>query len=225
VAGTRFLSADDIVVTDVNCFECNGLSPLRPRVRYESAPNGCGVDFAVSMCVPDLKSYTDLAGLRPIFDIAQRAAITADAERTPACACGLASSRGPLPIYNEEAFRHFLEIERKRTKISNRPFLLALINVSDRAGLDGLPRRVFDALSAGLRETDFVGWHREHSVIGAVLTEHSGDVATDVAAVVSRRVTTLLTETLPNTLMDRLQIRVYQVPPVLQGVGDSSSRA
>jgi hypothetical protein len=166
-----------------------------------------------------------LASLRPIFDTAQRAAITADAERTHGCACGLASSRGPLPIYNEEAFRHFLEIERKRTKISNRPFLLALINVSDHAGVDALSRRVFDALSAGLRETDFVGWHREHSVIGAVLTEHSGDVATDVADVVSRRVTTLLTETLPNTLMDRLQIRVYQVPPVLQGVSDSSSHA
>lgn len=140
---------------------------------------------------------------------------------TQGCACGLASSGGPLPIYNEEAFRHFLEIERKRSKISNRPFLLVLINVGDHADVDALSGRVFDALSVGLRETDFVGWHRDRSVVGAVLTEHSGDVATDVADVVSRRVTTLLTETLPNALIDRLQIRVYQVPPVLQGVTDS----
>jgi len=204
--------------------ESNSLSDIRARLQNAGDRDASGVDFAVSVSVPILKSYTDLATIRPVFDAALRAMNTATSLHggTRGCACALASSDGPLPIYNEEAFRHFLEIERKRSKVSNRPFLLVLINVGDHTDVDALSGRVFDALSVGLRETDFVGWHRDRTVIGAVLTEHSSDIATDVADVVSRRVTTLLTETLPNTLMDRLQIRVYQVPPVLLGVSDLS---
>jgi len=125
-----------------------------------------------------------------------------------------------VAIYNEEAFGHFLEIERKRSRSSNRPFLLVLVDLKGHGEIDAVSRRVFDALSVGLRETDFIGWYRRSAVVGAVLTEHSSQIAADVAEVVLRRVTELLTATLPHTLADRLQIRVYQVPPALQDVGE-----
>lgn len=138
-----------------------------------------------------------------------------------ACSCSLASVGGPADVYNEEAFRYFLDVEQKRSEISNRPFLLLLVDVKRHVEVDALPAgRLFDALSVGLRETDFVGWYREGVVAGAVLTQHSSDVATDVPDVVNRRVTRALHEALPAAWADRLQVRVYQVPPVFQDVSE-----
>ena len=145
-------------------------------------------------------------------------------DRASECACALASNDAPVAIYNEEAFRHFLEIERKRSRSSNRPFLLLLVDLKDASLVHStsadVASRLFDALSLGLRETDFIGWYREGAVVGAVLTEHSAEIGSDVAAIVERRVTQLLTTTLPHTLADRLQLRVYQVPPALQDVSE-----
>src|SRR4029453_4452403 len=70
--------------------------------------------------------------------------------------------------YNEEAFRYFLEIERKRSEASGRPLLLLLVDLVSQSGFDAAPGidhttadRVLSALALSLRETDFVGWHLE----------------------------------------------------------------
>ena len=137
------------------------------------------------------------------------------------CSCGLVAVGGPADVYNEEAFRYFLDVERKRSEISNRPFLLLLVDVKKQVEMDA-PQAgsLFDALSVGLRETDFAGWYREGSVVGAVLTQHSSDVGTDGPDVVSRRVARVLQAALPEALASRLQIRVYQIPPTLQNVSE-----
>src|SRR5207248_10164060 len=44
------------------------------------------------------------------------------------CTCGFAVE-GAEHSYNEEAFRYFLELERKRSQLSNRPFLLLLVDL------------------------------------------------------------------------------------------------
>lgn len=156
----------------------------------------------------------------PIFDVItnESSAREAQADRAERCECGLASNIGPVAVYNEEAFRHFLEIERKRSRSSDRPFLLVLVDLKGQSGVEGISGRLFDALSLGLRETDFIGWYREGKVVGAVLTEHTSTAGANVADVVVARVTQLLTATIPHTLADRLQLRVYQIPPALQDV-------
>src|SRR5436190_8496415 len=92
--------------------------------------------------------------------------------------CGFALQEGSGEAYNEEAFQYFLEIERKRSEISNRPFLLMLIEFERQEGTDAridpaMAAKLFSVLSLCLRETDFVGWYREERVVGAVLTQHS----------------------------------------------------
>ena len=143
---------------------------------------------------------------RPANDIDWRS----EADR---CSCGFAVE-GAEHIYNEEAFRYFLEIERKRSQLSNRPFLLLLLDVRRPAGarsemdIASSPK-LLSALSRCLRETDFIGWYRAGSVVGAVLTQDSG-CAVDAQTTVSRRVTRALRESLSSDQAARVNVRVYQ---------------
>jgi hypothetical protein len=139
------------------------------------------------------------------------------------CACGLASDGLAAHIYNEEAFRYFLEIERKRAEASKRPFVLLLVDLRkqpngsaeiDPASADLL----FASLSRCLRDTDFIGWYRAGSVVGAVLTQHADGISTDVQEIIGGRVDALLVGCLPRLLARRLQVRVYQLPTSIQGL-------
>src|SRR6266446_4785495 len=78
--------------------------------------------------------------------------------------------------YNEDAFRYFLEIERKRAARAHRPVLLLLLDLRDQPEIGPridpmLAAKLFSGLWRCLRETDVVGWYREERVAGAVLTQ------------------------------------------------------
>jgi hypothetical protein len=137
--------------------------------------------------------------------------------RSESCACGFASG----DVYNEEAFRYFLEVERKRSELSNRPLVLLLLDLnrpSPHAGdIDtATAQKLFAALSVCVRETDFVGWYRAHSVAGAVLTQHSDTAGADLQELVSRRISQLLSERLPSELAGLVRVRVHQLPSAVQ---------
>jgi hypothetical protein len=120
---------------------------------------------------------------------------------------------GPGHAYNEEAFQYFLEIERKRSETSNRPFLLMLVDFNKHPRLDAvIADKLFSALSRCLRETDFIGWYREGRVAGAVLTQHGEADGDDLSDVVRGRIGAALRQRLPSDLARQLQARVYQIP-------------
>jgi hypothetical protein len=133
--------------------------------------------------------------------------------------CGFALQDGSGGAYNEEAFQYFLEIERKRSELSNRPFLLMLIEFNRRPPgfnpeMDVVTAgSLFSILRQSLRETDFVGWYREGRVAGAVLTQHREPDRDDLSDVVRRRVADALERRFPPDQPRRLQVRVYQLSP------------
>lgn len=133
------------------------------------------------------------------------------------CSFGLALEGRLGQVYNEEAFRYFLEIERKRSELSCHPFLLLLIDLKKQPErslrIDAVAANLFSALSLCLRETDFIGWYDEGRVAGAVLTQHAEAGGTDVPDVVGQRISTALRERLSSEA-DRIQVRVYRRPPV-----------
>jgi hypothetical protein len=139
-------------------------------------------------------------------------------DREPAsCGCGFATDDSER-AYNEEAFRYFLELESKRSEISNRPFLLLLVDLHKPstgpvAIVPSSAREIFSALSVCVRETDFVGWYRTRSVVGAVLTQHQDPRSGCLQETASRRIEQLLRDRLSPELANQLQVRVYQVPP------------
>lgn len=136
-------------------------------------------------------------------------------EQSEQCACGLAFE-GTGQAYNEAAFRHFLALERKRAERSARSFLLVLVAVLGEQGKTmGIPPRVAARLFSGLencvREVDFVGWYREATVMGAVLTQGPGMAHPETSSRVVERMTTGLRKCIPVSMAERLQVRALQL--------------
>ena len=130
--------------------------------------------------------------------------------------CDLARDLDSDSVYNQEAFRYFLGHERKRSELSNRPFLLLLVDLSStqvaRRIHPTIASRLFDGLAACLRDTDVVGWYHEGRVAGAVLThvEDAGQV--NVPEEIRGRVNSSLASVLPSNIAAGVQVRVYQLP-------------
>jgi hypothetical protein len=124
--------------------------------------------------------------------------------------------------YNEEAFRYFLQLERKRAARARRPVLLLLLDLrepSQRVPIDpALASKLFDCLCGCLRETDVVGWYREDRVAAAVLTQVDGvGLPPEATAVIRQRVGSALRECLSADVARNLRVRVYQLRPVPKG--------
>jgi hypothetical protein len=118
--------------------------------------------------------------------------------------------------YNEDAFRYFLQIERKRAARANRPVLLLLLDLRDQPAnsprIDPvLAARLFSGLWRCLRDTDVVGWYREERVAGAVLTQVDEGPRSEVTRVARERVITALCHDLSADVARRLRVRVYQL--------------
>ena len=130
-------------------------------------------------------------------------------------ACGFARHAGTGEAYNEEAFHYLLDLERKRSQISNRPFLVLLVEFINHPGgaasdIDAVTAgRLFSILAQCLRETDFIGWYDEPRVAGAVLTQNGETDWAEVSEAVRRRVGEALEKHFPSNRAKGLQMRVY----------------
>ena len=75
-------------------------------------------------------------------------------------------------VLSEQVFLRLLTLERKRAERSGRTFLLIVL---DAATLFSRSRtamsRVTAALCSSIRETDLIGWYRQDSCVGIILTE------------------------------------------------------
>jgi hypothetical protein len=133
------------------------------------------------------------------------------------CSCGLAAPMGQARAYNEEAFRYFLEVERKRSARTGCPLLLLLVDLkgkrrSSEAFSEATATSLFSAMLEGVRETDFVGWYHEGSVAGAVLIQRKDASATDATELLRDRILRTIGERLPGPISKRLHVRVFRLP-------------
>jgi hypothetical protein len=129
--------------------------------------------------------------------------------------CGLALV-GHGEAYNEEAFHHFLAIERKRSEASMRPFLLLLVefeqSLASAAYVDrDVAGGIFSALASSLRDTDVIGWYREDRIAGAVLTDLD-DTQGVAPEQITDRVRRVVKDNVPVKLASLVQVRIYQLP-------------
>ena len=132
--------------------------------------------------------------------------------------CGAALEGRMGQAYNEEAFRYFLSVERKRAARSRRSLLLLLVSMKKRSGGRGPIRpmvaaSIFSGLWLGVREVDFIGWFREGRVAGAVLTQGADPLAPEVSRRISQRLTETLRGRVPADVARRVQVRVLQLRP------------
>jgi len=122
---------------------------------------------------------------------------------------------GSDAVYNDEVFSYFLEIERHRSRVSGQPFLLLVITLDDEPAAGVIPsetaENVFAALSASIRDTDFVGWYSNGNAIGAVLIQSVDFSKVDATGLVSARLAAALARRLPEGLVERLRFRLCQI--------------
>ena len=77
-------------------------------------------------------------------------------------------------VLEEELFKRMIALERKRTERSAKPFLLMLLETGEHQAEEKngiVLAKVITALSAATRETDVIGWHKNHSCIGVMFTQ------------------------------------------------------
>lgn len=73
---------------------------------------------------------------------------------------------------SEHVFLRLLTMERKRAERSGRSFLLIVLDATQLfAQSRTAMARVSSALCGCIRETDLIGWHRQDSAVGIILTE------------------------------------------------------
>jgi hypothetical protein len=129
-----------------------------------------------------------------------------------ACTCRLSL---PVGAYNEEAFHYLLTVEHKRFERSHRPFVLVLIEHAVASPEpqqldDAVSSKVFATLGRSLRETDVIGWYREGSVVGALLTHLGEGPLGDVTQLMSAKIARALRDGLTERVAERLAVKLYQ---------------
>jgi hypothetical protein len=82
-------------------------------------------------------------------------------------------SEGSGSFYDEFHFNRMFDLERKRTKLSRRPFILMLINITDlkKPRTNDMLSKLKKAFLSDFRETDIRGWYKQESIIGIIFTE------------------------------------------------------
>lgn len=82
------------------------------------------------------------------------------------------SQEMPKDLLSESIFLRLLTLERKRAERSGRTFLLVLLDGTQLFQQSRtLMSRSTSSLCASIRDTDLLGWYKEHAVIGIILTE------------------------------------------------------
>jgi hypothetical protein len=160
------------------------------------------------------------AGTSHVFTITsgrtQRGHLAVRVAQMENCSCGLALEDRTGQAYNEQAFRHFLAIERKRAARARRSFLLLLVSLRKEPGASVVinakaASRLFSGLAGCVREVDFIGWYREERVAGAVLTQGTDTPAPAAVKGIADRVTDALGQRLSASEAQRLQVRVLRL--------------
>lgn len=86
-----------------------------------------------------------------------------------------ASELAKFTLMGEPWFTRALNVERKRTERSRKPFILVLLDLKRAREMNGeyhqLLHQVVSSVNAFMRETDVIGWYQNEEVVGAIFTE------------------------------------------------------
>jgi len=124
-------------------------------------------------------------------------------------------SEGVRDVLSEEAFRRMIVIERKRTERTNEPFLLMLLECVDRQEPAKFARALDNLMSALLsatRETDVIGWYRQHQAIGILFTGLASECKDTSLGTILSRVSAVLRDDLTIEQFSGISISLHLFP-------------
>jgi lipopolysaccharide/colanic/teichoic acid biosynthesis glycosyltransferase len=116
------------------------------------------------------------------------------------------------PSLTEAAFAAQLCRERKRAERSGRKFALMLVESGPAFAGRGPSPDLLSALASQMRETDIVGWQKQDTVAGAILTEFGDQEMADALDSTRTRVSAGLHKALPDPQRNALCITFHVFP-------------
>lgn len=119
-------------------------------------------------------------------------------------------------VLNDEAFRRVLNLERKRAQRSQKPFLLALLEVDHQLASKQKRETLEEVLSllpAVTRETDVIGWSKENCVLGVMFREIGTEERSSTLAAITSRVTDTLRRHLSSRQFGQVALSFHIFPP------------
>ncbi len=118
-------------------------------------------------------------------------------------------------MLDEEPFHHTICLERKRAERSRRSFLLVLLDLRTVLANEGNERILSTILSSlwrTTRETDVVGWHKSHSVLGIMFMDLPTEGRTGVVGAMLARINGVLYNSLKFDQFNQIAISHYVFP-------------
>jgi lipopolysaccharide/colanic/teichoic acid biosynthesis glycosyltransferase len=123
-------------------------------------------------------------------------------------------------VLDADSFQRALSLERRRTERSRKPFLLMLIEASDVTRSEGNSRvldKVLLSLQAVTRATDVLGWYKQSSVAGVLLTEIVTEHPNSAISVMRARVSEKLSCALGPQWFNQIKITSHIFPEPRDG--------
>jgi lipopolysaccharide/colanic/teichoic acid biosynthesis glycosyltransferase len=108
-----------------------------------------------------------------------------------------------------------IAIERKRTERTNEPFLLMLLECVDRKKLGKVTNpldNLMNVLLSTTRETDVIGWYRQHQAIGLLFTGIASDSKNNSLGTILSRVSAVLQDKLTFEQFSEISISLHFFP-------------
>jgi lipopolysaccharide/colanic/teichoic acid biosynthesis glycosyltransferase len=136
-----------------------------------------------------------------------------------------AGSSSARRVLCEKTFKGMIAVERKRTERSREPFLLMLVGVAGQGHGGDIPLldKISSILLASSRETDVVGWYKEHATVGAMFTSLVVDDRKLILNTILTRLSSLLEQELPFDQFDRVSLSFHFFPDSWNGVDAESA--
>ncbi len=123
-------------------------------------------------------------------------------------------------FHEEVAFKEKIEIERKRTERSGRPFLLLLLYAVKADGIgvgQEVQQKLVSGMDALIRDTDVAGWYTERKVIGVIFTEVGDNPPADIRDGIEKKVLAFLKATLPPDDIGKVDLEFHFFPEEKNG--------
>jgi hypothetical protein len=122
-------------------------------------------------------------------------------------------SEGNDSFYDEFHFNRMFDLEIKRTKLSRRPCILILINITGLKKPRFLDRlnKLQKAFLSDFRETDIRGWYRQDSILGIVFTE-LGSAGHDTREVIFSKTLAALNSQLGADELRKIYVTFHSYP-------------
>jgi hypothetical protein len=127
-------------------------------------------------------------------------------------------------VWSEEVFLFLLTLEQRRSKRSNNPFVLTIVNaMKSRSTAPNILQLAMPAITSAIRETDLIGWIEKPSVLGIIFTHVDATLRKPNTAILEAKLEMALQEKLGREIAARVAISTHIFTDPIEALQSAST--